>query len=388
MHHRPARGSPSPLRRSAHRWLLRPLLPLVVGLLTASCLSLGDGSGCSLDLGTEGELGVVEFDFDYGSWPGWTSYASKNGRTWAVGAREFLTLRDEDTNQPLDNITVVSANPDVIRFELLPPGGPDAGVGRAMIEVVGPGEARLEVLADDELLDYVFLAAERATLMLSTTALPEHEEVTAGYLADGLGEPGVVLLAGHECLLLAGLASADFERLDGRLQVTAHAADPAVLEVEPLGADFSGSRYLSRFLLRGLKPGTTDVVYSHRGVEDRIPVQVRKVPRVAELGITVLTAGNTWWNPSYYRSIATVGDTRHGWIVPRAYDPQGWPIHGLRYRFGSEGAELVIRPTDDLAVARFLPDTAGVVEVWVETLDLTPKAEALREYYVEPREEP
>ena len=194
---------------------------------------------------------------------------------------------------------------------------PEAGPGRAVIEVVGAGQARLEVLREGELYDFVFLAAQRPALMLTVTAQEPHEETTTGWIEDGLGEPGVVLVAGSECLLVAGLAGADFERLDGRLEISAHAADAALLDVQPLGADFNGSRYLSRFRLRGLQPGTTDVVYRHRGVQDRLPVEVTAVPRVKELQISVITAGSTWWNPGYYRSIAVVGDESPGWIVPR-----------------------------------------------------------------------
>ena len=391
MHDAPARALSRAARRSAPRrrgGALRPLLPLGVGLLMAGCLNLGDGSGCSVELGTEGELGNVEFDFDYGSWPGWTSFAAKNGRTWAVGAREGLTLRDADTNAPLDDLTLVSHDPDIIGFAPMAPGSPGAGPGRAIIEARGPGVGRLEVLKDGKLLDYILLAAARPALMLTVTAQEPQEDATTGWIEDGLGEPGVVLVAGAECLLIAGLADASFERLDGHLEISAHAADAEILELEPLGANFKGSRYLSRFRLRGLQPGTTDVVYRHRGVEDRLAVEVTAAPRLKELQIIVLTAGGTWWNPSYYRSIAVEGDDSPGWIVPRAFNARGWPVHGLRYRFGSEGAELLIRPTDDLQVARFLPDSHGSVHVWVETLDLTPKLRASREHFVEPREEP
>ena len=354
-------------------------LLLFISLITPGCfnLSVGDGGGgCS----TVGEKGNVDYDFDLGRL---SDLSAGNGRVWAVGAVASLTLRADETNDELTDVTLKSTHPDVMQFAFIPDGAEGAGPGRAFIQVLKPGRTDLEVWRSGELFDTVELAADTPSFILSTMANTTYRDATQGLEYDGFGEPGLVLKTGASCGLFVTASNSDFKRLVGSIPIEATSSDPTIATVTAT-VTLSPKRQSSTmdFEVRSLRAGEAELTYTFAGITDRFPVRVEDQPAVAHLQIAIESSGYGAWSAQAFRTIGTAGEESPGMIVPRAFDSARWPIHGLSFEYGYSGAALQIESVAGGELATFLPTERGDVTIWVRTTGAHPMRTE-ESYYVE-----
>lgn len=350
------RGGP---RRSRAASSLRVAACLgLAGLV--GCFSLDGGGGC--DIGTNGELGNLDFVFDYGDDIFPPSMDAKSGRVWAVGAHVDVRLRSPGgSDDVLAGAELRSSAPEVLAFES------GSGIGDARVRFLAPGTARIEVWSEGALYDYLTLAVARVTSVLSVVGLPEGP---AGLVRDGLGEPGLVLRRDTQAVLLFGLASATFQRLDGVLPLTVAAGDAGVVELGAAAAAFSGSYPVVTLELRAVTPGATELVLRQGELEDRFPLQVVADPQPASLQLSLYRPGYSAQYPVPLHEALHLEDASNALLlVPWAYDAQGWPIVGLRYAFAGPLDLCELRASSTGAWAELWPRGTGTGTLGARTLD-------------------